>query len=158
GFPLLLCLALCGCDSPASTTTTKESASPVNVPPSAAPQAAQSSAPDVPASATQPSKPQQPAPPDVAEAPQDAKKTPSGLASKVLTKGTGTKHPTADDSVTVNYTGWTKDGKMFDTSAGGDPVSFPLKGVIKGWTEGLPLMVEGEKRRFWIPGSLAYGD
>ncbi|MFT6864882.1 MAG: FKBP-type peptidyl-prolyl cis-trans isomerase, partial [Akkermansiaceae bacterium] len=51
------------------------------------------------------------------------------------------------------------DGKMFDSSeARGEPISFPLNGVIKGWTEGVQLMVEGEKRRFWIPGNLAYGD
>ena len=48
---------------------------------------------------------------------------------------------------------------MFDSSvARGEPISFPLNGVIKGWTEGVQLMVEGEKRRFWIPGKLAYGE
>src|SRR4051794_21672928 len=57
-----------------------------------------------------------PAPPDVKAAPADAEKTPSGLASKVITKGTGTEHPAAADIVEVNYTGWTTDGKMFDSS------------------------------------------
>jgi peptidylprolyl isomerase len=99
-----------------------------------------------------------PAPPDVSAPPQDAQKTSSGLASKVLTKGTGTAHPRATDSVTVHYTGWTTDGKMFDSSVSrGKPSTFPLNRVIAGWTEGLQLMVPGEKRRFWIPEMLAYG-
>ncbi len=97
-----------------------------------------------------------PAPPDVAAPPANAQKTASGIASKVLTPGTGTVHPKYASQVTVHYTGWTTDGKMFDSSVGGDPVTFPLNGVIKGWTEGVQLMVVGEKRRFWIPGSLAY--
>jgi FKBP-type peptidyl-prolyl cis-trans isomerase len=100
-----------------------------------------------------------PAPADVKAAPADAAKTASGLASKVLTAGKGKDHPAATETVKVHYTGWTTDGKMFDSSvARGKPASFPLNRVIKGWTEGLQLMVEGEKRRFWIPGNLAYGD
>jgi peptidylprolyl isomerase len=99
------------------------------------------------------------APPDVAAAPKDAKKTESGLAYKVIKKGTGKTHPTATSSVTVHYSGWTTDGKMFDSSVQrGQPATFSLGGVIKGWTEGVQLMVEGEKTRFWIPGKLAYGD
>lgn len=99
------------------------------------------------------------APDDVAAAPADAEKTASGLASKVLAKGTGNTHPKATDSVTVHYSGWTTDGKLFDSSVKrGEPASFPLSGVIKGWTEGVQLMVEGEKRRFWIPANLAYGE
>jgi peptidylprolyl isomerase len=98
-----------------------------------------------------------PAPPDVAAAPKDAKKTASGLAYKVITPGKGTKHPTAMSDVTVNYTGWTTDGKMFDSSVvRGQPATFPLNRVIAGWTEGVQLMVEGEKTRFWIPERLAY--
>jgi FKBP-type peptidyl-prolyl cis-trans isomerase len=100
-----------------------------------------------------------PAPPDVAAPPADATKTNSGLASKVLTAGTGKGHPGASDTVKVHYTGWTKDGAMFDSSVTrGEPISFPLNGVIPGWTEGLQLMVSGEKRRLWIPAALAYGD
>lgn len=98
-----------------------------------------------------------PAPPDVAAPPADAEKSASGLAWKVLAKGTGTAHPTQNDSVSVNYTGWTTDGKMFDSSLKrGQPASFGLGNVIKGWTEGVQLMVEGEKRRFWVPVDLAY--
>ena len=97
------------------------------------------------------------APADVAAPPADAEKTASGLASKVLTAGTGTEKPTAIDTVKVHYTGWTTDGKMFDSSVTrGQPASFPLNQVIAGWTEGVALMVVGEKRRFWIPVELAY--
>ena len=99
-----------------------------------------------------------PAPDDVAAAPKDAKKTASGLASKVLTPGKGKDHPAPEDKVKVHYTGWTKDGKMFDSSVvRGEPTVFPLGAVIKGWTEGVQLMTLGEKRRFWIPAALAYG-
>jgi FKBP-type peptidyl-prolyl cis-trans isomerase len=99
------------------------------------------------------------APADVAAPPADAKKTGSGLAYKVITPGTGTKHPGHYSKVTVHYTGWTTDGKMFDSSvARGTPATFGLDQVIKGWTEGVQLMVEGEKTRFWIPKNLAYGD
>ena len=100
-----------------------------------------------------------PAPDDVAQAPADATVSASGLASKVLQAGSGTDKPVAEDKVKVHYTGWTTDGKMFDSSVvRGQPSEFPLNRVIKGWTEGLQLMVAGEKRRFWIPGNLAYGD
>jgi FKBP-type peptidyl-prolyl cis-trans isomerase len=100
-----------------------------------------------------------PVPTDVKAAPAGATKTASGLAYKVLQKGTGTRHPSPLDRVKVHYSGWTTDGKMFDSSVvRGEPTSFRLNGVIKGWTEGVQLMVEGEKARFWIPGSLAYGD
>jgi len=76
----------------------------------------------------------------------------------VLEKGKGTRHPSATDTVQVHYSGWTTDGKMFDSSvARGEPIAFPLSNVIKGWTEGVQLMVEGEKTRFWIPAELAYG-
>jgi FKBP-type peptidyl-prolyl cis-trans isomerase len=98
-----------------------------------------------------------PAPADVAAPPKDATRTASGIASKVLTPGKGKTHPTGTSNVTVHYTGWTTDGKMFDSSVQrGKPSSFPLDGVIKGWTEGVQLMTVGEKRRFWIPGNLAY--
>jgi peptidylprolyl isomerase len=96
-------------------------------------------------------------PADVSAAPADAKTTKSGLAYKVLTPGTGARHPKASDTVTVVYTGWTTDGKMFDTAyLHGGTSTFPLGRVIEGWTEGVQLMVEGEKTRFWIPEKLAY--
>ena len=98
----------------------------------------------------EPAMPETPA--DVKAPPADAVKTASGLSSKVLQAGKGDKKPAATDTVTVHYSGWMTDGKLFDSSVKrGQPTSFPLNGVIPGWTEGLQLMVEGEKRRFWIP-------
>jgi peptidylprolyl isomerase len=98
-----------------------------------------------------------PAPPNVAAPPPGSLKTTSGLSTLVLQPGTGTRHPGPSDRVTVHYTGWTTDGKMFDSSvAQGQPAQFGVTEVIPGWTQGLEMMVEGEKRRFWIPGSLAY--
>ena len=97
------------------------------------------------------------APADVAAPPPDAIRTPTNLASKVLTPGNGSRHPRPNSRVTVHYTGWTTDGKMFDSSVQrGSPATFGLDQVIAGWTEGVQMMVEGEKRRFWIPESLAY--
>lgn len=97
------------------------------------------------------------APSDVAAPPADATVTPSGLAYKVLRPGTGTAHPKKRDTVVVHYSGWTTDGRMFDSSVMRDePAEFPLTGVIPGWTEGLQLMTVGEKTRFWIPAKLAY--
>jgi len=106
-------------------------------------------------------KPEPPKPPsapaDVAAPPANAEKTESGLASLILKHGEGTEHPSASSNVTVHYSGWTTDGKLFDSSVTrGKPISFPLNQVISGWTEGLQLMVAGEKRRFWIPEELAY--
>ena len=98
-----------------------------------------------------------PAPDDVSAPPADTEVTESGLATKVLQAGTGTEHPGPQATVQVHYTGWTIDGKMFDSSVvRGEPAGLPLNRVIPGWTEGLQLMVEGEKRRLWIPEELAY--
>jgi FKBP-type peptidyl-prolyl cis-trans isomerase len=80
--------------------------------------------------------------------------TPSGLQYEVLKEGTGAR-PTATDMVTVNYRGSLVDGNQFDS---GDGISFPLNGVIPGWTEGLQLMQEGAQYRFVIPPELAYGE
>jgi peptidylprolyl isomerase len=97
------------------------------------------------------------APPDVKAPPKDAQFTVSGLAYKSLKAGSGTRHPRSMSTVTVHYTGWTVDGKMFDSSVvRGQPATFSLDKVIPGWTEGLQLMVEGEKMRFWIPEKIAY--
>jgi len=85
--------------------------------------------------------------------------TASGLQYKVLRSGTGTTHPTASDSVKVHYHGTLIDGTVFDSSVDrGEPITFGLNQVIAGWTEGLQLMVEGEKTRLFIPSNLAYGD
>ena len=98
-------------------------------------------------------------PEDVAAAPADATTTASGLAYKLLATGKGTDAPTATSVVEVHYSGWTTDGKLFDSSVKrGIPATFPLNGVIPGWTEGLQLMKVGQRMRFWIPGKLAYGD
>ncbi len=98
------------------------------------------------------------APKDVAAPPADAKKTASGLATKVLTAAKAdAKKPGPTSVVTVHYTGWTTDGKAFDSSVSrGAPATFPLNRVIAGWTEGLQLMSVGEERRLWIPENLAY--
>ena len=98
-----------------------------------------------------------PAPPDVAAPPADAERTASGLAYKVLTPGTGTTRPKPQSIVVAHYTGWTREGKMIDSSvARGEPLTYQLAALIPGWIEGMQMMVAGEKRRFWIPGSLAY--
>lgn len=97
------------------------------------------------------------APADVKAPPADATEAKDGLYYKVLRPGTGQRHPKRVDEVTVQYTGWTTDGKMFDSSyAKGSPMTLPLDRVIQGWAEGMQLMVEGEKARFWIPEKLAY--
>lgn len=84
--------------------------------------------------------------------------TRSGLQYKVLKAGTG-ESPTAADTVRVHYHGTLLNGDVFDSSVERDePAEFPLNGVIKGWTEGLQLMKEGAKYRFWIPSGLAYGE
>ena len=82
---------------------------------------------------------------------------PSGLQYQVLTPGTGRK-PKATDKVKCHYEGTLIDGTVFDSSyRRGEPAVFPLNGVIKGWTEGVQLMSEGAKFRFFIPFDLAYG-
>ncbi|MFT6876605.1 MAG: peptidylprolyl isomerase [Granulosicoccus sp.] len=85
--------------------------------------------------------------------------TASGLQYKVLETGTGSIYPTATDRVKVHYHGTLIDGTVFDSSVDrGEPISFGLNQVIPGWTEGLQLMVEGEKTRLFIPSKLAYGN
>jgi FKBP-type peptidyl-prolyl cis-trans isomerase len=94
----------------------------------------------------------------LATPPPNARRTHSGLSYQILRKGTGAARPIATSLVQVHYTGWTADGTMFDSSeARGLPPTFPVDGVMPGWTEGLQLMVVGEKARFWIPSRLAYG-
>ena len=97
-------------------------------------------------------------PPDVKEPPADARLTPAGVHYKVIRAGTGTDKPRPWSRVVVHYTGWTTDGKMFDSSiARGAPATFSLDGeLIRGWVDGMQQMVQGEYARFWIPESLAY--
>jgi peptidylprolyl isomerase len=85
--------------------------------------------------------------------------TSSGLQYQLLKSGTGTAHPTASDRVKVHYHGTLLNGEVFDSSVDrGEPIEFGLNQVIKGWTEGLQLMVVGDKARLFIPSDLAYGD
>lgn len=89
---------------------------------------------------------------------EGVKVTPSGLQYKVIKEGAG-KIPKADDTVTVNYRGALVDGVEFDSSyKRGEPTTFPVKGVIKGWTEALQLMKVGSKWQLFIPSDLAYGE
>ena len=85
--------------------------------------------------------------------------TDSGLQYQVLEKGNGSIHPRSKDTVRVHYHGTLLDGSVFDSSVTrGEPISFGLHQVIKGWTEGLQLMVVGDKYRLFIPSHLAYGN
>lgn len=85
--------------------------------------------------------------------------TESGLQYEVITAGKGSKHPTAESTVKVHYEGKLINGTVFDSSyQRGEPIEFPLNGVIKGWTEGVQLMTVGSKYRFYIPYNLGYGE
>merc|ERR1740117_1927320 len=89
----------------------------------------------------------------------DVVKLPSGLLYKVLKKGEGTHHPNADSPCDCHYAGTTIDGKEFDSSyKRGKPTTFAPNQVIKGWTEAMQIMVEGDKWEMYIPSDLAYGD
>ena len=99
------------------------------------------------------------APSDVAGPPSDAKRSESGLAWRRLKKGTGKGRPGKFDTVTISYTGWTPDGRRFDSSDNyGGSLSVPANHLIYGFSEGVRMMVAGEKRRLWIPASLGYGE
>ena len=90
---------------------------------------------------------------------EGVKVTESGLQYTVLHEGTGSIHPKEKDEVKVNYEGTFIDGRIFDSSIKrGRPAKFGLNNVIKGWTEGLQLMVIGEKVRFFVPAGLGYGN
>ena len=101
-----------------------------------------------------------PPPQDVAAAPDEAQRTDSGLACIVLRKGTGTEHPVIYDTVKMYQVVWTTDGKMhMNTGDRGDAVEFDVtQSVLPGLREAIELMVEGEQRRCWIPGRLAFGE
>ena len=91
-----------------------------------------------------------------ADAPAEFTTTPSGLKYKLLRKGDGS-NPRASDEVTVNYKGWLNSGKVFDSSYGKEPISFRLREVVPGWTEGLRLVSEGGMIELEIPPELGYG-
>jgi FKBP-type peptidyl-prolyl cis-trans isomerase len=98
-------------------------------------------------------------PPDLKTPPPTVFRTSSGLAIQVLKPGVGAKHPNPASRVTLSYTGWTADGKLFEsTVTSGHPAVFSLGTTLAGWREGLKYMVAGEKARLWIPAELAYGD
>jgi hypothetical protein len=89
--------------------------------------------------------------------PSSAIRTASGLRYIVLKKGNVSSHPKPTSIVTIDYSGWDRSGRLFDSSvARGEPSSFALTGLIQGWKEGVVLMSPGDTFRFWIPGSLAY--
>ena len=96
------------------------------------------------------------APPDVAAVPEDAEKSDSGLAWKVLEEGSGDATPAPTSVVALYYTGWTPDGEVFMTTRDNLPKSSAMQMMIPGWREGLSMMRVGEKRRFWVPPELAY--
>ena len=127
-----LCLAGCQKDEPTAGATKADGAAPAAAPAVAA----------------------APANPKTTE----MKTTASGLKYQVLKQGTGTVSPKATDTVKVHYHGTLLDGTVFDSSVQrGEPISFPLNRVIRGWTEGLQLMKVGDKFKFEIPPDLAYG-
>jgi FKBP-type peptidyl-prolyl cis-trans isomerase len=84
-------------------------------------------------------------------------RTALGLAYCMLEEGPPGVVPGATDTVKVNYSGWTEEGELFDSSVERGPADLPLNGVIRGWGEGLRLMTPGDKARLWIPGNLGYG-
>ena len=96
-------------------------------------------------------------PAEVAGPPSDAEVTASGLAYRVLARGSSGRRPGPESRVLVNYTGWTTDGTIVEGApVGGPPVTFTVSETMPGWQEGLRLMSKGDKFRFWIPASLAH--
>lgn len=167
---ILVCLfAVVGCRS--------ESAGPSGTPPEelpgetatepasdeAEPSEAKPSAPvpEAPTPAQQPTSaaPDPNAPADVAAAPEKAKRSKSGLAWIRLQKGTGKTRPSKFDKLTLRYTGWTSDGRRFDSSENhGGTVSVRSTQLIPGMAEAVRQMVVGERRRVWVPAKLGYGE
>ena len=98
-------------------------------------------------------------PAEVAAPPPDAQVTSSGLAYRVLARGSSGRRPGPESRVVVNYTGWTTDGAIVDGAPiGSPPVTVQLSEAMPGWQEGLRLMAKGDKFRFWIPAPLAHRD
>lgn len=102
-----------------------------------------------------------PAAPAMPVRPVDAVTLPDGLAYRILRQGTGTVHPTLDDTVTANYSLWKADGTFLESSCVAGkctPATFPLNKLIPGWQEMIPLMTVGEKVQLWLTADLAYGN
>src|SRR5262249_46352392 len=100
-----------------------------------------------------------PVPKDLKAPPRTAARTPSGLALQVLTKGTGSGHPSETSRVTLHVAGWKSDGTLVETTLmSNHPASYTLADMIPGGREALLRMIVGEKVRVWIPAALAYGD
>jgi len=99
------------------------------------------------------------APENLKAPPPKALRTPGGVTLQILKAGTGTEHPTMNSQVTLNYSGWSMDGKLFESTIMSGHPSIVLVGTAKpGWREALLQMVIGEKARVWIPAALAYGN
>lgn len=100
-----------------------------------------------------------PTPTNVNEPPTSATRTSSGLAYEILKNGTGTTHPSVTSKVLVQFSAWRSDGRLYETTImGNHPALVTLASAPTSWREALPLMVAGEKARFWVPSALAYGD
>jgi peptidylprolyl isomerase len=100
-----------------------------------------------------------PTPADLKQPPATAVRTPSGLAYQILKSGTGTTHPSARSTVTVHFSAWQNDGRMFESTVlANHPAQLSLATAPEGWRQALSSMVAGEKTRFWVPASLAFGE
>ena len=170
-FACLLALSACksGTPAPEGEETPAEADAPAAMPDEVSPTAKAAPAEESPAAEPEAPAPVEAAAPvvepdpnaprDVAAPPKSAKRTKTGLAWKVLKKGKGKAHPGKFDTATLNYTGWTSEGRKFDSSAKhGQSMVIPLNRVIYGFSEGVRMMTPGEKRRLWIPGDLGYGE
>lgn len=153
---VLLMLMLAGCGSRASTstapTTRAQSASAAG-----GQDVTEAAVVERPCTEWDPSADPTRAPADVAAPPETARRGADGLRFCILRAGTGRERPSREDRVLVHYTGWTTDGVMFDsTHARGEPATFSVGEVIRGWTDALTHMTVGQVRRVWIPEELAY--
>ncbi len=165
-FALSACQSATAAPEGEESPTEPESTAPVEeATPTAEPAPAEeppAAAPDTPAPAEVVApvvEPDPNAPRNVAAPPKSAKRSKSGLAWKVLKKGRGKGRPGKFDTATMNYTGWTSAGRLFDsTERQGQPMVIPLNRLIYGFAEGVRMMTTGEKRRLWVPGDLAYGE